>query len=192
MLIAGITEFLIIGSILYALATLPSQHGHISTLYRVALLVTLTAASLGAVKFLTSIQISDYHQFFTYISKHVALTAFIITGAWGVFKSKQSKIIAAGIVAASLISFIVNFSTDLPLLSIIIMLLALVFTAFNMRSNPASLRYLIIAILVLLSTLLWGAIIKDRDTMIGVYHACVGLFYVLITLSFKGIEGNQS
>ncbi|MFQ3172228.1 MAG: hypothetical protein ACI9DG_002268 [Oleispira sp.] len=192
MLIAGITEFLIIGSILYALATLPSQHGHISTLYRVALLVTLTAASLGAVKFLTSIQISDYHQFFTYISKHVALTAFIITGAWGVFKSKQAKIIAAGIVAASLISFIVNFSTDLSQLSIIIILLALVFTAFNMRSNPASLRYLIIAILVLLSTLLWGAIIKDRDTMIGVYHACVGLFYVLITLSFKAVEGNQS
>ena len=192
MLIAGITEFLIIGSILYALATLPSQHGHISTLYRVALLVTLTAASLGAVKFLTSIHISDYHQFFTYISKHVALTAFIIAGAWGVFKSKQSKIIAAGIVAASLISFIVNFSTDLSQLSIIIMLLALVFTAFNMRSNPASLRYLIIAILVLLSTLLWGAIIKDRDTMIGVYHACVGLFYVLITLSFKAVEGNQS
>jgi hypothetical protein len=192
MLIAGITEFLIIGSILYALATLPSQHGHISTLYRVALLVTLTAASLGAVKFLTSIQISDYHQFFTYISKHVALTAFIITGAWGVFKSKQAKIIAAGIVAASLISFIVNFSTDLSQLSIIIILLALVFTAFNMRSNPASLRYLIIAILVLLSTLLWEAIIKDRDTMIGVYHACVGLFYVLITLSFKAVEGNQS
>jgi hypothetical protein len=192
MLIAGITEFLIIGSILYALATLPSQHGHISTLYRVALLVTLTAASLGAVKFLTAIQISDYHQFFTYISKHVALTAFIITGAWGVFKSKQSKIIAAGIVAASLISFIVNFSTDLSQLSIIIILLALVFTAFNMRSNPASLRYLILAILVLLSTLLWGAIIKDRDTMIGVYHACVGLFYVLITLSFKAVEGNQS
>jgi hypothetical protein len=192
MLIAGITEFLIIGSILYALATLPSQHGHISTLYRVALLVTLIAASLGAVKFLTSIQISDYHQFFTYISEHVALTAFIITGAWGVFKSKQAKIIAAGIVAASLISFIVNFSTDLSQLSIIIILLALVFTAFNMRSNPASLRYLIIAILVLLSTLLWGAIIKDRDTMIGVYHACVGLFYVLITLSFKAAEGNQS
>jgi uncharacterized membrane protein YccC len=122
----------------------------------------------------------------------VALTAFIITGAWGAFKSKQSKIIAAGIVAASLISFIVNLSTDLSQLSMIIMLLSLVFTAFNMRSNPASLRYLIIAILVLLSTLLWGAIIKDRDTMIGVYHACVGLFYVLITLSFKALEGNQS
>jgi hypothetical protein len=192
MLIAGITEFLIIGSILYALATLPSEHGHISTLYRVALLVTLTAASLGAVKFLTSINISAYHQYFTYISKHVGLTVFIIAAAWRVFISTRSKIIAGGLVAASFVSFILNLSSELTLLSMVIMLLALVFTAFNMRSNPTSLTFLIIGFSALLSTLLWGAMIKDTDTMIGIYHTCVGLFYVFITLSFKGISGHKS
>jgi hypothetical protein len=187
MLISGLTEFLIIGSIIYALIVIPSNHNHISTLYRVSLFITLVAAALGAVMFLTAININAYHQYFTFISKHIALTAFIVGAAWGAYNSKLHKLIAGGLVLAALASLVINMYTDLSLISMIILLITLAFTGFCIKSNKTSLLFLVLAVTALLSTMVWGAIVKDQDLMIGIYHVCVAVFYVLISLALKRV-----
>jgi hypothetical protein len=187
MMISGLTEFLIIGSIIYALITLPSNHNHISTLYRVSLLITLVAAGLGAIMFLTTVNVNTYHQYFAFISKHTALTTFIIAAAWGALHSKLSKLISAGLILAAFASLFINIFTELSFLSMIILLMALAFIGFCIKSDKTSLSLLVLAVVALLSTLVWGAVIKDQDLMIGSYHVSVAVFYFLITLSFKRI-----
>jgi hypothetical protein len=189
MLISGLTEFLIISSIIYALIALPANHGHISTLYQVSLLITLAASTLGAVMFLSSINVSAYHQYSSFISKHTALTTFIIGAAWSVYDSRIKKIIAGGLILSAFTFLIINIYTELSLLSMFLLLTTLSFTGFCMKSNKTSLMLLILAVTALLSTLLWGNIIKDKDLMIGIYHLCVATFYLFITLSYKKFNG---
>jgi hypothetical protein len=69
----------------------------------------------------------------------------------------------------------------------IILLMALAFIGFCIKSDKTSLSLLVLAVVALLSTLVWGAVIKDQDLMIGSYHVSVAVFYFLITLSFKRI-----
>ncbi|MFT7111159.1 MAG: hypothetical protein ACI843_002839 [Psychrobacter glaciei] len=188
MLISGLTEFLIMGSIIYALIAIPANHGYMSTLYRVSLLLTLTASTLGAVIFLSSVDVTAYHQYFTFISKHIALTTFIIGGAWSVYNSRMKRIIAGGLILVALTSLIINIYTELSLLSMILLVTTFAFTGFCMKSNIKSLILLMLAVTALLSTLLSGSMVKDKDLMIGIYHLCVALFYLFITLSYKQIN----
>lgn len=188
MLLAGLSEFIIIAGIVYALFKMPKQTLAIESIGKLALLVTLIASSLGAIKFLTDINVNQYHVIFTFMSKHIAVTAFIICAGWGFFTTNINRIIATVILISAFASLLINMVTELSLLSMIIMVIALVFTIFNMRSKTTSMKQLLFATACLLSTLAWGAFIKDMDTMIGVYHLCVGLFYFFAALSFKTNE----
>jgi hypothetical protein len=188
MLISGLTELLIMGSIIYALIALPANHGHMSSLYRVSLLVTLAASTLGAVKFLSSVNVTAYHQYFTFISKHTALTTFIIGAAWSGYNSKSKRIIAGGLILTALISLAINIYIELSLLSMIILVTSLAFTGYCIQSNKISLILLMLALTTLLSTLLWESMVKDKDLMIGIYHLCVAIFYLFITRSYKKIN----
>jgi len=189
MLLAGLSEFVIMGAILYALIALPKNSPAMDSIYKLALLITLFASTLGAIKFLSDLDISKYHQIFTFISKHVAVTAFIICAGWPLFRTKATQILAVSILISTLVSLIINLFTELSLLSMGIMIFALGFTIYSMKENKTAMLYLSLATGLLLSTLFWGAFIKDLDTMIGVYHLCVGGFYLLAALSFKTKNG---
>lgn len=191
MLLAGLSEGFIIGAILFALKTLPSHSRLMGTVFRLSLLITLTASLFGAIKFLTDVDVSKYHGLFTYISKHFAITAYIIGAAWHHFDGALSKRIAHLILISAFLSMLLNIQLDLSLLSMGIMLLAIVLTLFNMKPNTKALAFLSLATLVLLSTLVWGALIPNKDLMIAVYHLCVGGFYLFSALSFSQQQGEQ-
>lgn len=185
MLLAGISELAIIVGILFCLITLPKHNVITDTICRLALLVTLSASLLGAVKFLTQFNISEYHSFFTYISKHFAVTAFIICAAWGYMNKPALRKIATVFLVGALTSMFINLFTELSLLSMATMLAAIIFTTISMDNGKHSKIYLIGAAIVLMSTLIWGGVINDLDLNIAIYHICVGGFYVLSGLSFK-------
>jgi hypothetical protein len=189
MLLAGLSEFFIIASIIYALKTLKAPHPLMGTVFRLGLLVTLCASTLGSLYFLDILNVGEYHKLFTFISKHVALTAFIIGAGWGFYNSKTKKIIGITLLISALTSLALNTTQELSLLSMAIMLIAILFTLFCMRSSINELKLLATGTIILLSTLFWGAIISNQDLMIAVYHTCVAGFYFLTTLSFKKNDG---
>jgi hypothetical protein len=189
MLLAGLSEFFIIGSILYALKSLPAPQPVMGTVFRLGLLITLCASTLGALNFLDIVNVSKYHGLFTFISKHVALTAFIIGAGWSFYTSKNHKIIALIILGSAITSLIINTMQEMSLLSMGIMLISIAFTLFCMRSTKQSFIRLALATAALLSTLLWGAVIPNKDLMIAVYHLCVAGFYLLSVLSFNQKRG---
>ncbi len=191
MLLAGLSEAFIIGAILYALKTLPSHSRFMGVIFQLSLLITLTASLFGAIKFLTDLDVSRYHGLFTYLSKHLALTAFIIGAAWQHFESNLNKNIAYLILVSAFVSLLLNIKHELSLVSMIIMLLAIAFTLLNLKSNSKALIRLSLATVVLLSTLIWGALISNKDLLIAVYHLCVGGFYLLSTLSFSQQKGEK-
>lgn len=189
MILAGLSEFLIIASIIYALKTLPVNQPIMATVYRLGLLVTLCASALGGLYFLDILDVGEYHKTFTFISKHVALTAFIIGAGWSFYSSQPKKIIALLILASAFVSLGLNTVQELSLLSMGIMLAAIIFTLFCMSSSLSALKLLAIGTVILLSTLVWGAVISNTDLMIAVYHVCVAGFYLLAALSFNQKRG---
>ncbi|MFT5815885.1 MAG: hypothetical protein ACI9VT_003661, partial [Psychroserpens sp.] len=78
-----------------------------------------------------------------------------------------------------------NFFIKLDLLSVSIMLIALIFVAYQVAYNKQAQNNIFISIAVLTSTLLWGAIINDTDIKIGIFHVCVAAFLIFFTLALR-------
>lgn len=180
MLLAGLSEFFIMLSVIYGFKTLSGNSAPMRVLYKLSLLVVLTASVLGAVKFLTTVNVSEIHALFTFISKNAALSVFIIAAGWSNFKTPNSKKIAFIILCAAFISLIANFITNAALLSLIVTLASLVFTVFNTRGNAHQMKLVLLAIVALIVSFSWGAFIEDRDLMIGLFHITVAAFFVFM------------
>jgi hypothetical protein len=185
MILAGLSEFLIAAGVVFALWNIRPSSTPINALVTIGLLSTLVASLLGAVTFLSAFDTSQYHQVFTYFSKHIGMTAFIIGASWSHLKSHKAKQFALAILVVAAGSFTVNFFTKLDLLSVSIMLIALIFVAYQVAYNKQAQNNIFISIALLMSTLLWGAIIKDTDIRIGIFHVCVAAFLLFFTLALR-------
>jgi hypothetical protein len=185
MILAGLSEFLIAAGVVFALWNIRPSSTPIKALVTIGLLSTLIASLLGAVKFLSAFDTSQYHQVFTYFSKHISMTAFIIGASWSHLKSNRAKQLALSILVVAAGSFSVNFFINLDLLSVSIMLIALIFVAYQVAYNKQAQNNIFISIALLMSTLLWGAIIKDTDIRISIFHVCVAAFLLFFTLALQ-------
>jgi hypothetical protein len=183
MLIAGLSEFFIIAGILFALRQRDLRqptalaYGYLLCAFTIAM-----AALLGALQFLEIANVDSVYQAFVYTSTFFAMTSFTVIGLWPTLFNTNKTYIAYGVLAFTLMGFIINLFISLPILGNIALCIAVISCILLI---PDTRRYSIGGLSILLSTAILGLIITDNNIRIGVFHLCVGLFFVALGLTFK-------
>ena len=183
MLIAGLSEFLIIAGILFALRQRDRRqptalaYGYVLCAFTIAM-----AALLGALQFLEIAKVDSVYPVLVYTSAFFAMTGFTVIGLWPTLIYTNKTYIAFGLLAFTLMGFIINLFISLPILGNLALCLAVITSILLI---PDTRRYSIGGLSILLSTVILGLIITDNNIRIGVFHLCVGLFFVAMGLTFK-------
>ena len=183
MLIAGLSEFLIIAGILFALIqrdrrqTTVLVYGYMLCAFTIAM-----AALLGALQFLEIANVDSIYQAFVYASTFFAMTGFTVIGLWPTLININKVYIAYGLLAFAIIGFLINLFISLPILGNLALCIAVITSILLI---PDTRRYSIGGVSILLSTLILGLVITDNNIRIGVFHLCVGLFFVALGLTFR-------
>ena len=193
MLIAGFSEFLIIfGLIWVATQQSFSKHGLFRNLLHTCLFITALAASLGALKYLTLVNLLEAHGVMTFLSKHLAMPCICLLTVLHINKTfKQSKPIEIAVLVLatlSLVSFALNLWHSLSFMSDAIIIGSLMLGMQSGRGNPTILLYLGLGIICLSSTIIWGLLLSDSNLRIGAFHAAVSLFLFFLGLTFYKIK----
>ncbi|MFT6777665.1 MAG: hypothetical protein ACI9J4_000291 [Paraglaciecola sp.] len=189
MLIAGLSEFLIIAGILFALKQRDRRqstalaYGYVLCAFTVAL-----SALLGALQFLEIANVGSVYQALVYTSTFFAMTGFTVIGLWPTLFNTNKVYIAYGLLAFALMGFIINLFISLPILGNLALCIAVITSILLI---PNTRRYSIGGLSILLSTVIFGLIITDNNIRIGVFHLCIGLFFVAMGLTFKHLDSNN-
>ena len=186
MFLAGISEFYLLAALAYA-TTLRAQPAYpaITAGYLAALTLTALAAISGAVRYLELGDVLFWHKELSFYSKHLAMPAFVILALWPNLPSSKTRLIAIGLLTMSLVSCLLNLNYSLGVLSDGIIVSAILLAAYTLRDNRQILSQIIVALALLLSTLLWSALITDSSLRIGVFHLCLGSVFVLLARSLN-------
>ena len=193
MLIAGFSEFLIIISLIWVTVQQPfSKHFQFRALLLMCLITTITAASLGAIKYLMPANIQEAHSVMTYASKHLAMPFICLLTLYHINKTfARSRAIHLSVLiltALSLLSFTLNLWYALSFISDTAIIGSLIIATFASRNSPRIVRYLSVGIVCLTSTILWGLIIQDDNLRIGAFHSAVALFFFFLGLTYQTIK----
>jgi len=168
-------------------ATLLAKPAHpaITAGYLAALTLTALAAICGAIRYLELGDVLFWHKELSFYSKHLAMPAFVILALWHNLPSSNTRLIAIGLLAMSLVSCLLNLTYSLSALSDGIIVFAIFLAAYTLRDNRQVLGQIIVALALLLSTLLWSALITDNSLRIGIFHLCLGSVFVLLARSLN-------
>ncbi len=186
MFLAGISEFYLLAALAYA-ATLLAKPAPpaITAGHLAALTLTALAAICGAIRFLELGDVLIWHKELSFYSKHLAMPAFVILALWHNLPSSKTRSIAIGLLTMSLVSCWLNFIYSLGALSDGIIISAILLAAYTLRANRQVFVQIMLALALLLSTLLWSALITDNSLRIGIFHLCLGSFFVLMARSLR-------
>lgn len=187
MLIAGLSEFLIIASLIWIAIKHPfAHHTHLRNLLLLCLFITAVAASLGAIKYLTAFNTQNAHSIMTYISKYLAMPAISLLTLFHfnntATPSRSLVIMIRFLIGISILSFALNTQYQLGFINDGVIIFSLILACW---SNNSAFKYISIAILCLASTLLWGAIITDQNIRTGVFHSAVALFFLFLGTAYS-------
>ncbi|NVK38254.1 MAG: hypothetical protein HWE18_10035 [Gammaproteobacteria bacterium] len=183
MYIAGLSELLLLSALLFSAKQGAQQKRH--PLIYVALGITFGAAVMGLLRYLELANTLEWHKELSFAGKHFAMASFLIALLW---QTLTPRALPYGLVGLALIFTVINYLTPIGIISdayIVILSLVLI---FKVRQNMQALYMGIAGVILLLSTLVWGAIIQDESLRIGVFHLCLSSFYVLITLSSRHLN----
>ena len=191
MLLAGISEFYLLASLAYAAPLVPKQSQRIIQFgYLGALSLTAMAALCGAIRYLELGDSLAWHQELSFYSKHLGMPVFVVLALWGNLPSVSRRLGAITLLLMSALSCLANLYYQLSMASDAIIVMALVFAAYSLKNNRRALKHIVMALALLLSTLLWSAIITDTSLRIAVFHVCLGSYFVLTARSFN--KGNHA
>lgn len=193
MLIAGFSEFLIIISLIWVTVQQPfSKHFPFRALPLMCLIITGTAASLGVIKYLMTVNIQEAHSIMTYASKHLAMPFMCLLTLYHLNKTfDQSRAINLSVLiltVLSLVSFTLNAWYALSFISDAAIIGSLIIAMYASRNSPRIVQYLGLGIVCLSSTILWGLIIQDDNLRIGAFHGVVALFFFFLGLTYQAIK----
>ncbi len=192
MLLAGFSEFFLLAALAVAATKVPQDtHKLIQVGYLAALSLTALSALCGAIRYLDLGDSLVWHQTLTFYSKHLGMPIFVIMALWPNLRSYKTRALAAGFVALSLISCLINLAYSLSVLSDGLMVSVLLFTAYSLRQDRQTASFILLALSLLLSTLLWGAIITDESLRIGVFHMCLGGYFIVLASSLNRTNSRQ-
>jgi len=189
MFLAGLSEFYLLATLAYA-ATLLAKPAHpaITAGYLAALALTAAAAICGAIRYLELGDVLIWHKELSFYSKHLGMPGFVLLALWPNTLSRKTRFIATGLLAMSLISCLLNLVYSLGALSDGIIVSAILLAAYTQRHNRLVFRQIMVALTLLLSTLLWSAIITDNNVRIGIFHLCLGSYFVLLARSLSSSD----
>ncbi len=192
MLIAGLSEFYLIAALILASLYAPKNTPkNIQIGYLFALFITALAALSGALKYLDILDTNSWHHVFSYASKHLAMAVFVICALWPLLKNLRQKQLAFYLLLLSLFSFLINLSLDLAFTADIV-IISSIFFAFSLLKADKTARFKLLAALsILLSTLLWGAIIDNNSLRIGIFHLCLGSYFLLLAHTLSAYHLNH-
>jgi len=186
MFIAGITEFFLIACVLFSASLFPRQAGKTLQLaYVMTLGFIALSAFMGALRFLELANTLTFHTWFTYLSRHLAMTCFVIFSLWPNLQSSRAKLLAKMLLLLSLISCMLNLNFQLTWLTDVTIFSALLFTVYQLRRNTAAMLSVVVGLVLLASNPLWGLIIDNESLRIGINHFCLGAYFILLGKSFS-------
>jgi len=183
MFFAGFSEFFIIGSLVYALSQRNTQQTTAVAISHItcAFIVGATAL-LGALRFLEIADFAALYQGLGFISIFFAMTGFVVTGLWPQLVADGKAMLATILIAIALLGLLINLFTSVKLLGSVAVILSVISAVWVLnKSRP----YAITALLLLLSTLVWGAVIDDENWRIGLFHLSIAGFFSVMTMAIK-------
>ncbi len=193
MLIAGYSEFILILCLLFIATLLPRNSGKaVQTGYLLALSIIASTAFLGGLKFLQMADTQHYHQILGFYSKHLAMPFFVMLALWPCLKSPRPKLIAKIFLSASVVSLLVNLKFKAGVVSDVIIIGALIFTASQVKQSTKAFISVLLGLTLLLSTLLWSILVKDESFRIGIFHLCLSAYFYLIARSLNNVETQKN
>ncbi len=180
MFIAGISEFFLLATLAITLRYPPNKpltvvfNGYILSIS----IISLTAI-LGALRYLELADTLYWHQKFVYLSKHIGMPLFIIASLWPSLETKNSRLSALSILIMSFVSCIANIHLSLDFVSDAGLILGILLAIHTLKAQQTRLIHILLALALLLSTLIWSTLITDANLRIGIFHLCLGLYFVL-------------
>lgn len=191
MVIAGTSELLLLASLCFAGLKSPKINSHLQFIYIGAITTTFLAAIMGFFRYLDLADTTTLHTAFSFASKHMGIPLFIGIALLSVTPAQSNKLPILELLGLSFISLIINSFVPLAILSDAVIILLLIYGIYIQEKRPQIAIQLALATIILLSTLLWGAIIQNPDIRIGIFHLCLSLFIVLFTSSINKISDNK-
>lgn len=186
MFIAGVSEFFLIASLIYAASLGSKQAGKYLHLgYLVALGLIAVAAFFGSLRFLGLTDNVSYHVFLSYMAKHLAMPIFVLFALWHNLRSSASLWFAKCLLFLVFTSCLLNLQFQLVWLSDAIIVTTIVFAASQVRSRYRSFLAIMLGLILLLSKPLWSAIMESESLSIGIFHLCLGIFFMLLATSLN-------
>jgi hypothetical protein len=192
MFIAGITEIILIGAVLFAARLVPKQAGKfVQVGYLMALCVIALAAFLGGLRFLELVNTLSYHSVLTHFSKHLAMPIFVVCALWHHLRSGATRWFAKLLMLLALFTCLLNLKFQVAWLSDVIIVAAILFAAFQVRSLHRASLAVLLGLMLLMSNLLWKVIIESESLRIGIFHLCLGGFFILLAKSLSSTWGGN-
>ena len=180
MFIAGISEFFLLAALILSLRYSPNKtltivfNGYIFAVSIIGL-----TALLGALRYLELADTLYWHQKFVFLSKHIGMPLFIIASLWPNLQTKNIRLAALLILIMSLVSCVANIYVPLAFVSDACLVLGIIMAIYTLKAQQTRLIHILIALALLLSTLIWSALITDANLRIGIFHLCLGLYFAL-------------
>ncbi len=182
MFIAGISEFFLLAALAIALSCTPTKtFSLIFSGYILSISIIGFTAILGALRYLELADTLYWHQQFVYLSKHIAMPLFIIAALWPSLRSKKTQCAALLILMVSVVSSVSNVYFLFSFVSDATLMLGISLGIYTFRHQQTKLLQLLMALALLLSTLVWSALINEANFRIGIFHICLGLYFALIS-----------
>jgi len=183
MLFAGLSEFFIIGSLIYALSQRNTEQTVVIAISHItcAFIVAATAL-LGALRLLEIVDFASLYQGLGFISVFFAMTGFIVTGLWVQLVADGKVIVAKILIAIALFGLVINLFTAVKLLGSAAVMLSAISAVWVLKESRS---YAVVALMLLLSTLAWGAVIVDENCRVGLFHLSIGGFFSFMALAIK-------
>ncbi len=186
MFVAGITEIILIASVIFAARFVPKQAGKFLQMgYQMALCIIALAAFLGGLRFLELVNTVSYHIVLTHFSKHLAIPIFLVCALWQHLRTDATRWFAKLLMLLAVFSCLLNLKMQLAWLSDVIIVAVILFAAFQVRSLHRASLAVLLGLMLLMSNLLWNVIIESESLRIGIFHLCLGGFFILLAKSLS-------
>ena len=186
MLIAGLSEIFVLFSLGFAFRS-NHQHGR-SPLVYAALLTIMTAATMGLLRYLELADTQALHETLSFPSKHLVVACFLLGLLW---HTLPRTAIAYALLALPITGFILNTITPIAIVSDAIIVSFTLYMAYSLSHNKTALIQVCAGLTALSSTLVWEMLIQDPSLLLGVFHLCLGSFFILISLASKNLSASK-
>jgi len=115
--------------------------------------IVAATALLGALRLLEIVDFTTLYRRLGFISYFFAMTGFIVTGLWVQLVADGKVMVAKILIAIALFGLVINLFTAVKLLGSAVVLLSAISAVWVLKESRA---YAIVALMLLLSTLVWG------------------------------------